>query len=216
MKKKNIDLLSTTNDLFDALISQSKFYRRVIVFLLALLTSSLLVNGYLIIKKQFIPVYIPVKEGGEVLKNFSSGDNNQREVNSILNSVVLNYASVPLTVKQYNEQFFKNRYFLTQTSQKKLNELLRESAISLAIKNHMTTSVLINSITKISGTESSYEVEYEVKFYESGGALKEKIRYVATFAIAQVTFNSREAVLNNPYQLVIEDLSISEKIGSEA
>lgn len=213
-KFKTYDPDAPQNNLFAALVMQVNRGQKSFILLSILLILSIIGNTVQVTQHKLIPVIVTVdKTTGEVSNlgvltnyNYTASD---VQIQSMLSNFLTSVQSVSLDQSAYAAKIDRSKYFMTTTAANKLLDFIRNSQIPVLLKEKETSSVVINSVMKVSGTVNTWQANYTIQYYDTTGNPDGKSIMLGTFTVISQKPTTHDGIIANPLGLVITDLSIT-------
>ena len=152
---------------------------------------------------------VPVGTSVITKSNMTAEEN---EVKHFVAEFVLNVRTVPIDKNYYNNKLKEQSFFLTNQSQEKLNNMVRNDILILLNENRTTTTKII-SVNKITNTKDTYQIRWSEEIFGINGAVEETRNYTGVFTVDHAILKTEEQILKNPLGIVIKDFSISRENG---
>lgn len=131
------------------------------------------------------------------------------EIKYFIQKFVLDVRTVPMDKKYYNEKIQEQSFYLTNASQEKLNNMVRNDGILTLISERRTSSTKIISVNKVTNTNNTYQVRWSEEIFGPNGEKNETRNYIGMFTVDYAVLNTEEEYLKNPLGIIIKDFSIS-------
>ena len=131
------------------------------------------------------------------------------EIKYFIQKFVLDVRTVPMDKKYYNEKIQEQSFYLTNASQEKLNNMVRNDGILTLISERRTSSAKIISVNKVTNTNNTYQVRWSEEIFGPNGEKNETRNYIGMFTVDYAVLNTEEEYLKNPLGIIIKDFSIS-------
>ena len=131
------------------------------------------------------------------------------EIKYFLQKFVLDVRTVPMDKKYYNDKIQEQSFYLTNASQEKLNNMVRNDGILTLISERRTSSAKIISVNKVTNTNNTYQVRWSEEIFGPNGEKNETRNYIGMFTVDYAVLNTEEEYLKNPLGIIIKDFSIS-------
>ena len=131
------------------------------------------------------------------------------EIKYFIQKFVLDVRTVPMDKKYYNDKIQEQSFYLTNASQEKLNNMVRNDGILTLISERRTSSSKIISVNKVTNTNNTYQVRWSEEIFGPNGEKNETRNYIGMFTVDYAVLNTEEEHLKNPLGIIIEDFSIS-------
>ena len=131
------------------------------------------------------------------------------EVKYFIQKFVLDVRTVPSDKKYYNDKIQEQSFYLTNASQEKLNNMVRNDGILTLISERRTSSAKIISVNKVTNTNNTYQVRWSEEIFGPNGEKNETRNFIGMFTIDYTVLNTEEEHLKNPLGIIIKDFSIS-------
>ena len=131
------------------------------------------------------------------------------EIKYFIQKFVLDVRTVPMDKKYYNEKIQEQSFYLTNASQEKLNNMVRNDGILTLISERRTSSTKIISVNKVTNTNNTYQVRWSEEIFGPNGEKNETRNYIGMFTVDYAVLNTEEEYLKKPLGIIIKDFSIS-------
>jgi hypothetical protein len=131
------------------------------------------------------------------------------EIKYFIQKFVLDVRTVPMDKKYYNDKIQEQSFYLTNASQEKLNNMVRNDGILTLISERRTSSAKIISVNKVTNTNNTYQVRWSEEIFGPNGEKNETRNYIGMFTVDYAVLNTEEEYLKNPLGIIIKDFSIS-------
>ena len=131
------------------------------------------------------------------------------EIKYFIQKFVLDVRTVPMDKKYYNDKIQEQSFYLTNASQEKLNNMVRNDGILTLISERRTSSSKIISVNKVTNTNNTYQVRWSEEIFGPNGEKNETRNYIGMFTVDYAVLNTEEEHLKNPLGIIIKDFSIS-------
>ena len=131
------------------------------------------------------------------------------EIKYFIQKFVLDVRTVSMDKKYYNDKIQEQSFYLTNASQEKLNNMVRNDGILTLISERRTSSAKIISVNKVTNTNNTYQVRWSEEIFGPNGEKNETRNYIGMFTVDYAVLNTEEEYLKNPLGIIIKDFSIS-------
>ena len=131
------------------------------------------------------------------------------EIKYFIQKFVLDVRTVSMDKKYYNDKIQEQSFYLTNASQEKLNNMVRNDGILTLISERRTSSAKIISANKVTNTNNTYQVRWSEEIFGPNGEKNETRNYIGMFTVDYAVLNTEEEYLKNPLGIIIKDFSIS-------
>ncbi|MEZ7724125.1 VirB8/TrbF family protein [Fusobacterium sp. 27098_8_59] len=217
-KNKNKENITTSNeyekakkeflDFYGEMSARLHSWKLISFFMLILVIISVSGVVYLSTRSSLIPYVIEVDDTG-----------NAKGINP---AYQVNYEPTEANIQYYLQNFVnKSRWisadevlqgkfyieavsFLSKEMKEKFDEVVRAENWTELLKNGITRDVQIESISKVAGTQDSYQVRWTESVYKRGDFIDTK-KFLAIFSIKIVQPKNLEELQTNPLGIKIID-----------
>ena len=132
------------------------------------------------------------------------------ETKYFISKFVLDVRAVSIDKNYYNNKLHDQSIFLTNASQEKLNNMVRNDGTLTLLSQGKTSTAKILSVNKITSANSTYQVRWSEEIFGITGEKEETRNYIGVFTVDYtVTLKKDEERLRNPLGIIIKDFSIS-------
>ena len=131
------------------------------------------------------------------------------EIKYFIQKFVLDVRTVPMDKKYYNDKIQEQSFYLTNASQEKLNNMVRNDGILTLISEKRTSSAKIISVNKVTNTNNTYQIRWSEEIFGPNGEKNETRNFIGLFTIDYTVLKTEEEHLKNPLGIIIKDFSIS-------
>ncbi len=133
----------------------------------------------------------------------------ENEIKYHIQRFVLDVRTVPMDKKYYNDKLREQSFYLTNASQEKLNNMVRNDGILTLISERRTSTAKITSVNKVTNTNNTYQIRWSEEIFGPNGENEETRNYIGVFSIDYATLKTEEEHLKNPLGIIIKDFSLS-------
>lgn len=131
------------------------------------------------------------------------------EIKYFIQKFVLDVRTVSMDKKYYNDKIQEQSFYLTNASQEKLNNMVRNDGILTLISEKRTSSAKIISVNKVTNTNNTYQIRWSEEIFGPNGEKNETRNFIGLFTIDYTVLKTEEEHLKNPLGIIIKDFSIS-------
>ena len=131
------------------------------------------------------------------------------EIKYFIQKFVLDVRTVSMDKKYYNDKIQEQSFYLTNASQEKLNNMVRNDGILTLISERRTSSAKIISVNKVTNTNNTYQIRWSEEIFGQNGEKNETRNFIGMFTIDYTVLKTEEEHLKNPLGIIIKDFSIS-------
>ena len=192
-------------------IQAKKMWNGILVVVVIILAVG---NAIQATQQKLIPVIVTVdKNTGQVdnmgLLNQVAYTASDVQIQSMLSNLVSSTQSVTQDQTAYGNAITKAEFFLNKNATSKLVSFIQNSQIPQILKQGFTTSVIVNSVVRVSGTSDTWQVNYTIQYYDSNGNPTGQSLMLGTFTVTQSKPKTQAGLMANPLGLVVTDLNIT-------
>ena len=127
----------------------------------------------------------------------------ENEIKYYIQKFILDVRTIPMDKKYYNDKLQEQSFYLTNASQEKLNNMVRNDGILTLI------SAKIISVNKVTNTNNTYQIRWSEEIFGPNGEKNETRNFIGLFTIDYTVLKTEEEHLKNPLGIIIKDFSIS-------
>ena len=133
----------------------------------------------------------------------------ENEIKYYIQKFILDVRTIPMDKKYYNDKLQEQSFYLTNASQEKLNNMVRNDGILTLISERRTSSAKIISVNKVTNTNNTYQIRWSEEIFGPNGEKNETRNFIGMFTIDYTVLKTEEEYLKNPLGIIIKDFSIS-------
>ena len=133
----------------------------------------------------------------------------ENEIKYYIQKFILDVRTIPMDKKYYNDKLQEQSFYLTNASQEKLNNMVRNDGILTLISERRTSSAKIISVNKVTNTNNTYQIRWSEEIFGPNGEKNETRNFIGLFTIDYTVLKTEEEHLKNPLGIIIKDFSIS-------
>ena len=133
----------------------------------------------------------------------------ENEIKYYIQKLILDVRTIPMDKKYYNDKLQEQSFYLTNASQEKLNNMVRNDGILTLISERRTSSAKIISVNKVTNTNNTYQIRWSEEIFGPNGEKNETRNFIGLFTIDYTVLKTEEEHLKNPLGIIIKDFSIS-------
>ncbi len=199
-------------DQYNEIVKTANTWKGISFICLILTLISILGVVYLSTRSSLIPYVIEVDETGNA-KGINPAyqinyEPNEANIKFYLRSFVNQSRWVSNDQVLQGSFYTKSVAFLTQETLEKFNDLVQKENWTEMIKNGLTRDVQIESINKVAGTDTSYQVRWLETVYSKGSVLSTR-RMQGIFSLKIEAPKNLEDLELNPLGIKIQDYHIT-------
>ena len=134
------------------------------------------------------------------------------ETKYFISKFVLDIRTILIDKNYYNNKVQEQSIFLTNASQEKLNNMIRNDGTLTLLSQGKTSNAKILSVNKITNANNTYQVRWSEEVFGINGEKEETKNYIGVFTVDYtVNLKKDEERLKNPLGIIIKDFSISKE-----
>jgi len=133
----------------------------------------------------------------------------ENEIKYYIQKFILDVRTIPMDKKYYNDKLQEQSFYLTNASQEKLNNMVRNDGILTLIVLKPILPAKIISVNKVTNTNNTYQIRWSEEIFGPNGEKNETRNFIGMFTIDYTVLKTEEEHLKNPLGIIIKDFSIS-------
>ncbi len=171
------------------------------------------ITGYLTTRSTLIPYVIEVDETGN-----AKGINpalqkkyipQEQEKEYFLREFIKRSRNLSSDIGIVNSNFSINKYFLTTKASNKYLRMIEREKIKELVNDEYTRNIQIQTITKMAGTQNSYQARWKEFLFNKQGEEVQSRNYTGIFTLEIMIPNNLLELEVNPLGIKISDFSLS-------